>query len=165
MCDPNDNVVKADAGEYWDDLKGKVLDPKPARKSRMGEMEVFKERDVYELVPTDAVPKGRRVICVRWDETSKGIEAQPKLRSRLVAQEFARGKTPEDMYAPTPSLMATRWVISEAASRGSRGPGSVRLIAFVLKRASLYGDVERESYMSRFQQRMTECKVVMLWED
>ena len=25
MCDPADNVVKADAGHYWDDLKSEVL--------------------------------------------------------------------------------------------------------------------------------------------
>ena len=68
-------------------------------------------------------------------ETNKGTAEQPKVRSRLVAQEFARGKTPEDMYAPTPSLIATRWLVSEAASQGMRGPGSVRMMALDFKRA------------------------------
>ena len=74
----------------------------------------------------DPARLGKRVIGVRWVETNKGTADQPKVRSRLVAQEFARGKTPEEMYAPTPSLMATRWLVSEAASQGMRGPGSVR---------------------------------------
>jgi hypothetical protein len=147
LCDPADQIVKADSGQYWDDLKGEVLDPGLARKARQEEMEVFRMRDVYEIVPRSSVPKGKRVIGVRWVETNKGTADQPKVRSRLVAQEFARGKTPEDMYAPTPSLMATRWLVSEAASQGVRGPGSVRLMALDFKRAFLYGQVERELYI------------------
>ena len=50
MCDPADNVVKADAGHYWDDLKSKVIDPLLARRARQEEVEVFRMRDVYELV-------------------------------------------------------------------------------------------------------------------
>ena len=100
LCDPADQIVKADSGQYWDDLKGEVLDPGLARKARQEEMEVFRMRDVYEIVPRSSVPRGKRVIGVRWVETNKGTTDQPKVRSRLVAQEFAKGKTPEDMYAP-----------------------------------------------------------------
>ena len=121
--------MKADSGQYWDDLKGELLDPKLARKARQEEMEVFRMRDVYEIVPRSKVPRGKRVIGVRWVETNEGTADQPKVHSRLVAQEFARGKTPEEMYAPTSSLMATRWLVSEAASQGARGPGLVRLMA------------------------------------
>ena len=55
--------------------------------------------------------------------------------------------TLEDMYAPTPSLMATRWLVSEAASQGTGGPGDVRLMALDFKRAFLFGRVERELYV------------------
>ena len=126
LCDPADNVVKADAGHYWDDLKSEVLDAGLAKKARQEEVEVFRMRDVYELFPRSSVPRGRKVIGVRWVETNKGTAANPKVRSRLVAQEIARGKTPEDMYAPTPSLLATRWLLSEAASQGAHGPGAVQ---------------------------------------
>ena len=51
LCDPADQVVKADSGQYWDDLKGEMLHPKLARKARQEEMEVFRMRDVYEIVP------------------------------------------------------------------------------------------------------------------
>ena len=40
LCDPADQVVKADVGQYWEDLKGEMLDPKLARKARQEEMEV-----------------------------------------------------------------------------------------------------------------------------
>ena len=88
-----------------------MLDPSLAKKARQEEMEVFRAREVYEIVPRSSVPRGKRVIGVRWVETNKGTATHPKVRSRLVAQEFARGKTPEDMYAPTISLMATRWIV------------------------------------------------------
>ena len=65
MCDPADGVVKADAGHYWDDLKSEVLDPELAKKARREEVEVFKMREVYELVPRSSVPRGRKVIGVR----------------------------------------------------------------------------------------------------
>ena len=37
LCDPADQVVKADSGQYWDDLKGEVLDPKLARGTARGD--------------------------------------------------------------------------------------------------------------------------------
>ena len=65
LCDPADQVVKADSGQYWDDLKGDVLDPGLAKKARQEEMEVFRMRDVYEIVPRSSVPRGKRVIGAR----------------------------------------------------------------------------------------------------
>ena len=69
---------------------------------------MFKARQVYELIPRWQVPRGKRIIGTRWVETDKGVGGEVKIRSRLVAQEFARGKTPDDFYAPTPQLLAMR---------------------------------------------------------
>ena len=106
---------------------------------------------MYDLVPGDQVPRGRRIIGTRWVETDKGQDGAVKVRSRLVAQEFARGKTPDDFYAPTPPLLAMRWLLSEASSQGVRGPSedarAVRAMVLDFKRAFLYGDVERELYI------------------
>ena len=79
LCDPADQVVKADAGQYWDGLQGEMLDPKLARKARQEEMEVFRMRDVNEIVPRSTVPRGKRVIGVRRVETNKGTATQPKV--------------------------------------------------------------------------------------
>ena len=84
---------------------------------------------------------------MRWVETNKGTAQQHEVRSRLVAGEFARGKTPEDMYAPTPLLLATRWLFTKAASQGAQGPGDVRAMVLDFKRALFYGDCERELYV------------------
>ena len=104
---------------YWDDLEYMAIDPAMARKARMEEIEVFKERQVYDIVPRSSVVAGSKLIGVRWVETDKSQPGQPpKVRSRLVCQEFARGNAPDEMCAPTPPLVATRRLLSEVASRG-----------------------------------------------
>ena len=114
----------------------------------MKEIEVFKQRQVYDLIPRSQLPPGKRVIGTRWVETDKGIDGEVWVRSRLVAQEFARGKTPDEFYAPTPPLLAMRGLLSEAARQGlggqSGGAEALRCMVLDFKRAFLYGEVERE---------------------
>ena len=53
------------------------------------------------------------------------------------------------MFAPTPPLGATRYLLSCLASRGKQGPGLYRaMLLDVLKRAFLYGDVERQIFIN-----------------
>ena len=81
-------------------------------------------------------------------ETNKGTAAAPRVRSRLVAQEFNFGNDSSgDLFAPTPPLGATRYLLSGVASRSSSGPGSYRAMLLDFKRAFLYGDCEREVYI------------------
>ena len=58
-------------------------------------MEVFIEREVYEVVPKSKPPRNAKIIGVRWVDTNKGTEAEPRIRSRLVAQEFNSGGDPD----------------------------------------------------------------------
>ena len=127
-----------------DDIKGLELQPELARKARREELEVLREHGVYEVVPRSSMGGGSKLIGIRWVETDKGVPGKPKVRSRLVCQEFARGHTPDDMFAPTPPLVATRWLLSELASRDRRGPGDQQLMVFDFMRAFLYADCERE---------------------
>ena len=90
------------------------------------------------------MPPGKRVIGVRLVETGKGTPQLPKVRSRLVCQEFAIGEDHEgDLFAPAPPLGATRLLLSDLASRGRHGPGNHRAMFLDFKRAILYGDAER----------------------
>lgn len=85
---------------------------------------------------------------MRWVETSKGTAVAPKVRSRLVCQEFAIGNDPDgDLFAPTPPLGATRLLLSNLASNGRNGPGNHRAMFLDFTRAFLYGDAERELYI------------------
>ena len=91
---------------------------------------------------------GSKIAGVRWVETDKGTPEKPKVRSWLVAQEFATEADPlGELFAPTPPLAATRWVMSGAASRGRRGPGEERLMLLDFKKAFLYADIDRELYI------------------
>ena len=77
LCDPSECELCDDSGGYYlDDLKGERLDSKLARKARMEEIEVFKERQVYEIVPRASMPRGKRVIGVRWVPKSRGWVAR-----------------------------------------------------------------------------------------
>ena len=87
---------------------------------------MFMERGVYEVVSLSSMGRGSKLIGIRWVETNKGVLGKPKVRSRLVCQYFARGHTPDNNIAPTLPLAATRWLLSELASRGRRGPGDQR---------------------------------------
>ena len=94
------------------------------------------------------MPPGKRVIGVRWVETNKGTPQVPKVRSRLVCQEFAIGGDPDgELFAPTPPLGATRLLLSNLTSRGRHGPGNHRAMFLDFKRAFLYGDAEKELYI------------------
>ena len=56
-----------------------------------------------------------RPIGTRWVDTNKGDKANPKIRSRLVAQELNRSKMPE-LCAATPPLEFIKFLISLCAT-------------------------------------------------
>ena len=132
-----------------DDVKGGDLDPALVRLARKEEIDIFKSRNVYDVVPRSSLPAGAKIVGVRWVETNKGTDESPRVRSRLVCQEFAFGGDPTgEMFAPTPPLGATRLLLSGLASRGGGGgPGTFRAMLLDFKRAFLYGEAERELYV------------------
>ena len=58
-------------------------------------------------------PEGQ-IVGTRWVFVKKG----DKVRCRLVAQEFAGKDKREDLYAGTPPLSATRYLLSDSVSMG-----------------------------------------------
>ena len=60
-------------------------------------------------------PEGK-VVGTRWVFVKKG----DKVRCRLVAQEFAGNDEREDLYAGTPPLAATRYLLSDSVPRGRK---------------------------------------------
>lgn len=145
LCDPAEEET---CGRFIDDIKGSELDPKLARAARREEIEEFRKRKVYSVVPRSSMRPGAKIVGVRWVETDKGVPGAPKVRCRLVAQEFATEADPDsELFAPTPPLAATRWLISGAASQGKKGPGNERLMLLDSKKAFLYADIERELYI------------------
>ena len=80
LIDPEEeaNIANIEReGVYWDDIKETALDPVLAKKAWREEIEVFKERRVYEVVPRSSIGAGSKLIGVRWVETDKSQPGQP----------------------------------------------------------------------------------------
>lgn len=75
-------------------------------------------------------PEGK-IVGTRWVFTKKG----DKVRCRLVAQEFAGSDKRDDLYAGTPPLSATRYLLSDSVSRGRRNRTKRKLMVVDVKRA------------------------------
>ena len=83
---------------------------------------------------------------MRWVDVNKGTKEVPKVRSKLVGQEFAHGERRDDICAPTPPSAAARFLLSTCASRGKRGQGDCRILLLDIKKAFLYGKNSRNVY-------------------
>ena len=55
-----------------DDIKGTAMDPKLTREARREEIEEFRRRRVYEVVPRRSMRPGAKIVGVRRVETDKG---------------------------------------------------------------------------------------------
>ena len=132
-------------GYCVDDVRGGTLPLEWVKEGRRSEMEGFGARKVYEIRPrVEATSKGARVVGVRWVDTLKG----DKVRSRLVAQDFNNDRVRSDeMFAATPPLVASRYLVSRMASQQAGGLGDLRLMALDFSKAFLYGDMQREVYI------------------
>jgi len=87
-------------------------------------------------------PEGK-IVGTRWVFVKKG----DKVRCRLVAQEFAGSDKREDLYAGTPPLSATRYLLSDSVSRGREARYSRKLVVVDVKRAFLHGLCTRSIYI------------------
>ena len=83
LCDPEEEEL---CGRYIDDLKGTEMDAKLTRAARKEELDEFRNRRVYDVVPRTSIRAGSKIVGVRWVDTDKGSPGAPRIRSRLVAQ-------------------------------------------------------------------------------
>ena len=132
-----------ESGWCQDDVRGGSLPMDLVREGRRTEIEGFAARRVYVLRPRyEAKSKGARVVGVRWVDTQKG----DKVRCRLVCQDFNTDKGRNDeMFAATPPLLASRWLVSLVASQGSYGLGPTRLMALDFSKAFFIWKYETRS--------------------
>ena len=129
MCDNGDFVPK--------DLEDKAAKGDPeadadrVQRQRAEEIRNFAEIGVYTYGRLEDARRDERgiIIDTTWvDDLVKG-------KSRLCAREFAK-EAREDLFATTPSLTASKWVVSEAAS-WEQGQPERRLMIMDVKCAFL----------------------------
>ena len=85
-------VCDEDDAREWmaeGDVKGGPLDAGKVREARATEMKFLKDRQVYGYARVwDAWEKtGKAPIGLKWIDSNKGTESNPKYRSRLVCTE------------------------------------------------------------------------------
>ena len=72
-----------------------------------------------------------KLVGVRWVDAMKGEEC----RLRLVAQEFSKKDTRDDLCASTPPLTASKLIISQLCSKSRYGPKNYRLMVLDVNKA------------------------------
>ena len=72
--------VKAERGEYWDDVTGIPLRPELVRKARQEEMREFANHGVYVKVSEEECWRvtGKGPIGTRWVDINKGDDDRPE---------------------------------------------------------------------------------------
>ena len=107
------------SGAYRDDITGAILKDDLVKEARNKELKYFHDKGVWSKRPKEEARRrtGRKAISVRWVDTNKGDDINPRYRSRLVARQLkAHDRSGASFFAPTPPLEALRTVLSMTAS-------------------------------------------------
>ena len=102
-------------------------------------MRGFTVRGVYHHAPrrvAEADPEGK-FIGVRWVAENEGTKEVPKVRTRLVGQEFAHGQRRDDLHAPTPPLAAAWYLLCTCASRANKFLATTAYCCWTSERLSI----------------------------
>ena len=128
------------------------------RQGRKSEMDAFDEMGVYEVVDRQ-MADGYKIIRVRWVDVQKG----DAVKCRLVAMDF-NNSVEDDLFAATPPLVATKLLLSSVASSGVSGPGRSRIGIIDVKRAFLYGNVEKNTTIVNFPVKALDLRSAWIGE-
>ena len=130
----------------WDSVcdptTGQALDMRKVKAGRNEELDWMRKMHVWDHVPrSEVVQAGHKIVGTRWVYVDKGDQ----VRCRLVAQEFAGRDKREDLYAGTPPIAATRYLLSNTVSRYRKfgKPLSRKLMVLDIRRAFLHGIATR----------------------
>ena len=141
MCDPDEICLQG-----FDGITGDQICPELIQQAREEELNGFREMEVYEYVSREEAlsdPTGI-VVGVRWVDHNKGTSVSPEVRSRLVAQEFPSKDRRDDLFAATPPLAATRFLLAGLACSCKGGERPQEKIMLVdVKKAFLHGSINR----------------------
>jgi hypothetical protein len=142
--------------QAYDDVSGAELDPGEVLKARGVEIKFFRDRRVYDKILRSQVPKGAKVISVRWIDVNKGDSVKRDYRSRLVARQIKDGVGKEEWFAGTPPLEAMRLIVSVAASKRSKQGKRYGLMANDVRRAYFYAAARETTYIELPEEDRTQ---------
>ena len=106
--------------------------------AKAAELAQLRGRSTYEVKRRRDLPDDLKIVGTRWVLVNKGSSEEPRVKARLVCQEFATYPDP-DLFSGTPGLAAVKFILADVATnRGSRC-----LMTLDVTGAFLYGNMKR----------------------
>lgn len=159
---PEDDVELNPDWGFWDDVRGGWLDPEGVRKARAEEMQILKDMQVYEKVDHE----GQKFLTLKWVDTNKGSDLEPKYRSRLVAREIkARGAVlpAAQLFSAMPPLEGLKVLLSAMVTlRESNNQMPLKIGFWDVTRAHFYGEARRQIFARLPEEDSEPGKVALL---
>ena len=118
MMDEDEIKALQWARAVMDEYTGEALDADFVAKGKKEELDFFKSKAVWRVVPRTRT-QGQRVVGTRWVNCNKGDDTSPDVRCRLVAQEVKTDAS-DDFFAPTPLTESMKLIVSMAAESQRR---------------------------------------------
>jgi len=112
--EPEMQLIEVTGPPWYDEYTGEVLNTPRIEKAQDQEHNSFLKFDAYVWVPVEAVPKGAKVIPMRWVLYDRGPPKGEK--ARIVVQDVNHG-APEDVFAASPTCAGQRLCLCMAAWR------------------------------------------------
>ena len=91
--------------EFYDDTTDELLDSTLVHEGCQEELRRFSEMQVYEYVHRESLSYDALTVNVRWVHVNTGTPSEPKVRCRLVAQEFKDGENKDELFAGIPPVI------------------------------------------------------------
>ena len=118
QCEGMINALQHLPFAAWGDIMCAPLDPAKVTAARKLEIQYADKKPAWEKIKRSlAKGRGWRIVKFRWIDITKGGDANPNYRSRMVGKEFNNGEL-EGLVAATPPIEALRLILSWATTRG-----------------------------------------------
>ena len=141
--------------EFVDAAAGILLDPQKVKEARAEELKWAKDENIYSRVPRSVCLQrsGKEPISAKWIDLNKGDDKKPLYRSRWVAREIKKKKSPGkqlsevELFAATPPVEVFYLLCSMLMTQFRGKERDLKLGAWDVSRAHFVGVVERDIFI------------------
>ena len=86
--------------DEWEAEQLEGVDPSLIMQAKIAEMQQLQDRATFEIRPRSELGEDMKIVGTRWVLVNKGTQTEPKIKARLVAQEFANDRSLDFSAAP-----------------------------------------------------------------
>ena len=113
--------------------------PEDVYRAKLAELHQLKQQNTLVAIDRGELRAGSKIVGTKWVITNKGTTTAPKVKARLVAQEFATDKS-LDFFSGTPALAAVKMLLADVTT----GPPGRCVLTLDITGAFLYGEMVRD---------------------